>query len=160
MDFLRTDGVRPRSPLNGSAHVRAPAPIWLRVEQGRCNLIGTRCIDCGTVHFPRSDLACRNPRCRSRDLREVALSSQGELWSHTFLHFRPTAMPHAAGRPNGPLGFAAVALREEQIVILGTLSNEEDAELSIGVPMVLDSDLPEGSYPAIAARWTWRAVAA
>ncbi len=55
-------------------------------DEGR--LIGTRCMACATLYYPRSR-GCRNPECDSSTLCEEMLPEYGILLSYTVQHYQP-----------------------------------------------------------------------
>ena len=55
-------------------------------DDGR--LIGTRCMTCATLYYPRSR-GCRNPDCDSSAVREEVLPEHGTLLSYTVQHYQP-----------------------------------------------------------------------
>jgi len=97
-------------------------------------LIGSRCVDCGTPHFPRSPV-CRNPRCNGRTVEDVHLSTRGELWSFTIQHYKPPP-PMRFDDPFVPYGIGLVDL-PEGLRILSMLSSPEPERLKIGMAVEL-----------------------
>jgi uncharacterized OB-fold protein len=93
---------------------------WFTEGEAPC-LIGTRCRACGTYFFPKQDLFCRNPACRSTDFDEVELSRRGRVWSYTKHYYAPPE-PYISGDEFEPYTIAAVELDREKMVILGQVA--------------------------------------
>lgn len=104
---------------------------WFTVDD-EPRLIGSRCRECGTYHFPKETSFCRNSACASTELEELALSSRGTLWSWTVNYYPPP--PPSVAQP--PYGVAAVELAEEKMVVLGQIAGTTDG-LQIGDAMRL-----------------------
>ena len=101
------------------------------------HLIGTQCKTCGTYFFPKQDLYCKNPACRSTEFDEVELSRTGKIWSYTEHYYQPPE-PYISGEEFEPYTVAAVELTEERIVVLGQLAPGSDpAGLEVGQEMEL-----------------------
>ena len=133
---------------------------WMRVDPDDPRLLGTRCRACGNYFFPKETTFCRNPRCTSSDLDEVALSRRGRLWSFTNNCYPPPA-PYVASDPFEPYAIAAVELEEEKMVVLGqVVAGVGIDELEAGMEMELVIDTlfedDEGEHLI----WKWRPVAA
>ena len=54
-------------------------------------LLGSRCLGCGSLYFPRS-LGCRNPACNDRRVEDAALPREGTLYSYTVQSYRPPGL--------------------------------------------------------------------
>jgi uncharacterized OB-fold protein len=122
-------------------------------------LIGTRCKLCRTYFFPRQELFCRNPSCRSTEFDEVELSRRGRIWSYT-KHFYQPPEPYISGESFEPYTIAAVELDKEKMVILGQVANGfEPDDLTTGQEMevVVETlyELDGTGYTV----WKWKPVA-
>ena len=122
-------------------------------------LLGTRCLGCSTIFFPREMVACRNPACRSTRFEEVPLSRRGKLWSYTTNHYKPPE-PAISPDPFVPYTVAAVELTEERMVVLGQLADGVDpASIEVGQEMELTLatlyEDDENEYIV----WKWKPVA-
>lgn len=84
-------------------------------------LLGSRCLACGNVSFPREQEFCRNPACRGEDFEGVQLSRRGRVWSCTDAQYQPPPPYVPATDPYEPFALAAVEL-PEGIVVLGQLA--------------------------------------
>jgi uncharacterized OB-fold protein len=111
---------------------RVPAVEGWFTTDREPHLIGSRCRECGTFHFPKETGFCRNPFCASTDLEEVPLSPRGTLWSFAINHYPPP--PPSVAQP--PYGVAAVELASEKMVILGQIAGSADG-LKVGDAMEL-----------------------
>jgi uncharacterized OB-fold protein len=97
-------------------------------------LIGRRCQACGTYFYPNTGhqkIVCLN--CLGRDLKEVALSSRGKLYSFTICH---AIAEFVVLKP--PFAIGAILLPEENILVwtsstpdcdLGALKVDMEVEL-------------------------------
>jgi uncharacterized OB-fold protein len=99
-------------------------------------LLASRCRACGELCFPRQD-AC--PACTARDAEEVALGSRGRLWTFTIQRCPPPTPPWIGSTDPKrfvPFGVGYVEL-PEGIRVEGRLTENDPAELEIGMPMEL-----------------------
>lgn len=120
-------------------------------------LLGTRCADCGSFHFPPERILCRNPACASTELSETKLSRRGKVWSFAVNHYAAPA-PYVGKEPFEPYTVVAVELAEEQMVILGQLADAVDpARLEIGdeVEVVIEPLFTDEEGNEHLA-WKWR----
>ena len=86
-----SDAPRPRVPLKAGFYTVPEDPSAPPL------LLGTRCEACGEHFFPRRAICAK---CLSEATRDVELSSDGTLYSFTFVHlplFGSTNMEHADG---------------------------------------------------------------
>ncbi len=101
-------------------------------------LLGTRCITCRTVFFPKASGFCRNPACRGREFDEVELSRTGTVWSYTDAQYQPPPPYIPASGDYEPFALAAVELADEQVVILGQVAKGFGVDdLSVGATVEL-----------------------
>jgi len=123
-------------------------------------LIGSQCKRCRTYFFPKQELFCRNPNCRSSEFDEVELSRRGKIWSYTKHYYAPPE-PYISGETFEPYTIAAVELDKEKMVILGQVANGfEPEDLTTGQEMevVVETlyELDGTDYTV----WKWKPVAA
>jgi len=147
MAETRTDGVAP--VIEG----------WFTSGEAPC-LIGTRCRACGTYFFPKQELFCKNPTCRSTGFDDVELSRRGRIWSYTKHYYAPPE-PYVSGETFEPYTIAAVELDAEKMVILGQVAKgyePEDLHTGQEVEVVVET-LYEQDGTAYTV-WKWRPVAA
>lgn len=110
---------------------------WFTLSETEPQLIGSRCIGCGTYYFPKQRGFCRNPKCDCDSLEEVGLSRSGKLWSFTTASYQPPK-PYVSGEPFEPFAIAAVELERERMVILGQVASGVGIEkLFVGMAMEL-----------------------
>jgi uncharacterized OB-fold protein len=95
-------------------------------------LIGSRCLVCGEVFFPKTKM-CVN--CQSRKLKETRLGPRGKIYSFTVVMQRPPEyykgpVPYAVGFVELPQGV--------RIETLFTNCNFEDLKIGMDVEMVIE----------------------
>jgi uncharacterized OB-fold protein len=97
-------------------------------------LIGSECLRCGVVAFPRQDSCAA---CTSSEVRERRLARRGTLWTWTIQCFEPKSPPYAgAAEPFEPFGVGYVELPGE-VRVEARLTVADPARLRIGMPMEL-----------------------
>ena len=104
------------------------------------HLIGTRCKECSSYFFPKQEVFCRNPGCRSTDFDEIELSRKGKIWSYTE-HFYAPPEPYIFSEPFEPYIIAAVELEEEKMIILGQMAQgvlSQDLTTGLEVELVVE----------------------
>ncbi len=122
-------------------------------------LTGSQCRECRSYFFPKQLFFCKNPRCTSRELDEVALSRRGRIWSYTDNRFAPPP-PYVAGDPFEPYAVAAVELELEQMVVMGQLTRGVDTDaLHVGMEVELVVEVLDVSDGVEHLVWKWRPVA-
>ena len=100
-------------------------------------LIGSRCLSCGTYFFPRQGSFCRNPACEGTTFEDVRLSRTGRIWSYTNACYQPPP-PFVAPDPYRPFAIAAVELAAERMIVLGQVASGFDVkDLRVGMDMEL-----------------------
>ena len=131
---------------------------WFAWESGEPHLIGTRCKQCGSYFFPKETAMCRNPRCTSEELEELALSRRGTLWSYTNNCYQPPA-PYVSPDPFVPYVVAAVELEREGLVVLGQVVGSvtvEDLRSGMTMELVVDTLFKDDEQEAVI--WKWKPV--
>ncbi len=131
---------------------------WFAWESGEPHLIGTRCKQCGSYFFPNETAMCRNPRCTSEELEELALSRRGTLWSYTNNCYQPPA-PYVSPDPFVPYVVAAVELEREGLVVLGQVVGSvtvEDLRSGMTMELVVDTLFKDDEQEAVI--WKWKPV--
>jgi uncharacterized OB-fold protein len=97
-------------------------------------LVGSECVDCGVVAFPRQGSCAA---CTSSDVRERRLSSRGTLWTWTIQCFPPKSPPYAGNAQEfEPYGVGYVELAGE-VRVEARLTEADPDRLQIGMPMEL-----------------------
>ncbi len=138
------------------AKQRVPAiDGWFTIED-EPSLIGTRCVACGTVFFPRADAFCRNPVCDGTELAEVRLSRRGTVWSSTVNRYAPPP-PYVSPDPFEPFAVAAVELAEERMTVLGQVDGPAES-LPVGseVELTVGTLYEDDDHEYVV--WKWRPV--
>ncbi len=124
------------------------------------HLLGSQCKQCGTYFFPKIDLFCKNPGCRSREFDEIELSRRGKVWSYTEHYYEPPE-PFIAPDPFEPYTIAAVELEKEKMVILGQLADGHAlSELTAGLEVELVVEKVYEKDDVDYTVWKWKPVAA
>lgn len=124
-------------------------------------LLGTRCVQCRTVFFPRETAFCRNPGCDGEVFDEVELSRTGRVWSYTDARYQPPPPYIPRTDPYEPFALAAVELEAEGIVVLGQVADGYGVDdLTVGAPVDLVVEAlytdDDGTPRTI---WRWKPVA-
>lgn len=98
-------------------------------------LVASRCPDCGTVYYPRSD-TCRNPACEGAPQPE-RIAGEGTLYSYTIQHYKPPDLfgmeawePYALGLVDMPHG----------VRVMGKIAGIPFDALEIGMPVRLSAE--------------------
>jgi uncharacterized OB-fold protein len=120
-------------------------------------LLGSRCIACRTVYFPRSPV-CRNPACKEKAVEDYNLSPRGKLWTYTVQYYKPPA-PARFDDPFAPYGVGFIDL-PEGIRVLSMMSTPDPESLRIGmdVELVLEA-LYHADDGSEVITWKFRPVA-
>jgi uncharacterized OB-fold protein len=104
-------------------------------------LVGSECVRCGTVSFPRQT-SC--PRCTSSDVKARQLARRGTLWSWTVQRFRPKSPPYTGPEAFEPYGVGYVELPGE-VRVEARLTESDPDKLEIGMEMELTL-IPEAHF--------------
>lgn len=132
---------------------------WFTLDDDEPALLGSRCARCGTVAFPKERVLCRNPACQSTEFDETRLSRTGTIWSYTDARYQPPA-PYVAADPYTPFALAAVALADEQMVVMGqVVAGVETAELHIGDEVTLVTEVLHEDDDHEYMVWKWSPTA-
>ena len=135
-------------------------PDWFVHDGEPPHLIGTRCEQSGTYHFPPEYTMSRAPGFADSALHEVQLSRTGTLWSYTNAGYQPPEPYVPVAEPFEPFAIAAVELAEEQMVVLGQVVEGVSAgDLKVGMEMELVSAPLFEDEEAVHMVWKWKPVA-
>lgn len=92
------------------------------------HLIGVQCGGCGQVFFPKR-VQC--PKCSSKEMKEIALSNRGKLYTYSVIHQAPPGylgkVPYIVGKVDLPEGERVYA----------PIVQAEASQLRIGMEMEL-----------------------
>lgn len=137
-------------------HVSAQ-PDWFTIDADAPHLIGTRCEQSGTYHFPPEHTMSRAPGFADSPLVEVPLSRTGKLWSYTSAGYAPPEPYIQVTDPFEPFAIAAVELAEEQMVVLGQVVAGVNADdLEVGMEMELVAAPLFEDDDAVHMIWKWQ----
>ncbi len=132
---------------------------WFTVEgpEGEPQLLGDRCVTCGTYVFPPTAAFCPNPGCEGATFERVPLSRRGRVWSYTVNRYQPPP-PYVPSEPFLPYGIAAVELDREKLVVLGQVAGDGEvpAALTVGteVELVLDTLFEDDDNRYLVWKWS------
>jgi uncharacterized protein len=115
-----------RAPDSGVTGVAVPVREGLFTDTDPPRLLGSRCAECGRLHFPRHDTC---PFCGAAGARPVELSDRGRLWTWTAV---TTAPPGYRG--DVPYGFGVVEL-PEGLRVVSRLTEPDPTRLAAGQPV-------------------------
>ena len=134
-------------------------PEWFVHDGDNPHLVGTRCEQSGTYHFPPEYTMSRAPGFADSPLTEVELSRTGTLWSYTNAGYQPPSPYVPVAEPFEPFAIAAVELAEEQMVVLGQVVEGVSADdLQVGMEMELVSAPLFEDDDAVHMVWKWKPV--
>ena len=121
--------------MDPSEHFPLVCAQLLRIGEAGPSLLGSRCVDCGEIHFA-ADRGCT--RCCGTSLETVDLGSEGRLWSWTVQGFLPKS-PYDSGETEGdfqPYGVGYVEMASG-IKVESRLTVSDPSQLEIGMPVQL-----------------------
>lgn len=109
------------------ARVAASDGLFEVSDDGTLRLIGGYSATSGQYHFP---LSPRCPYSGADDVEQVLLSNSGTLWG-----FTTVTIPPPGYRGEVPYGFGVVELTEEQLLVVGRLTEADADKLDVGMDM-------------------------
>jgi uncharacterized OB-fold protein len=99
------------------------------LPDGGFNLLGLKCIDCGTVMLGRHP-ACMN--CHSRNTQGVNLSSSGKLHNYSVVHLQPSS------EWKGPVPYALCeVILDEGPAVITYIADKEPKDILVGMSLRL-----------------------
>lgn len=113
---------------------KVPVREGLWTTEGKPQLIGSQCTNCGEVFFPkRENGLCSH--CQSNYLKEIKLSARAKIYSYTVVMQRPPVyyqaeVPYAIGFVELPQGI--------RVETLFTGCKLEDLRVGMEVEMLID----------------------
>jgi len=121
---------------NGKKQIPVKEGLWTTTSSPgeKQQLIGSRCLSCGEVFFPKRDRKiCTN--CQSKNLEEIKLSGAGKVYSFTVVMQRPPEyyrgpVPYAEGFVELPEGV--------RVETLFTDCDFNDIKVGMDVEMVIE----------------------
>jgi uncharacterized OB-fold protein len=115
------------------------APFWEGCRAGELRL--QQCAQCGAYHLPPRPMC---GECRSTDLRWVAASGRGRLWSWTVIH--PPVLPAFA--KDVPYNVAVVQLEEGLRVVSNVVgAGADDLRADAPVQVIFEEISPTVTLP-------------
>jgi uncharacterized OB-fold protein len=121
-------------------------------------LLGSRCVLCSTVFFPRLDGFCRNPACAGEEFETVELSRRGTVWSYTDAQYQPPPPYIPASDEYSPFALAAVELAEGLVVLGQVAEGYGVAELTVGAEVELVVERLYTDDSGDRSIWRWKPV--
>ena len=132
---------------------------WHTMNADAPQLIGSRCLACGTYAFPKQDFYCKNPACEGSEFEDAQLSRTGTIWSYTNACYKPPE-PFVADDPFVPYAIAAVQLEKEQMTVLGQVVKGTSVDdLKVGMAMELVLETLHEDEADTKVTWKWKPVA-
>lgn len=130
-------------------------PGWFTLDANAPQLLGSRCVACGTYYFPKLAAGfCRNPDCQGETFEETPLSRTGRLWSFTNAAYPPPEpYPQVDKDRFTPFAIAAVELDREKMIVLGQVAagtGVEQLKAGLAMELVLEP-LSDGKLV-----WKWK----
>ena len=138
--------------------IQAAKPGWYSLDFDNPELYGSCCQSCGTYYFPIENTFCRNPSCQGEAFDQVALSTEGKVWSYTAAAYPPPPpFILTTDKENYvPVCQVAVQLEKEQLIILGQLAdgyNLDDMVIGDSVQLVLDILYSDDEHDYVVWKW-------
>lgn len=106
----------------------------LALDEAAPALLGTRCVDCGTLYYPQV-VSCRNPECDGKQVVPARIVGRGSLYSFTIQRYRPPALFALEAWHPYALGLVDV---EDGLRVMGILDAPQD-DIRIGMPLRLST---------------------
>lgn len=109
--------------------------LWRVSQDGEVRLIGSKCLSCGEIFFPRKESGICVHR-QEKDLKDIELSTTGKLATFTVIYQQPGGnfyrgpVPYAYGIVDLPEG-----VRVETLL---TGCDVDELEVGIGVSLTLE----------------------
>ncbi len=117
---------------------RVPAVEGLFTEDNGGELIGSKCVTCGTAYFPKA-AQCHSPKCEDSKMEELRFGGRGKLWSYSIQDFPPPP-PHKFDKPYEKYALGVVDF-DAGLRLMGQMQVDSFDEIKIGgeVELVIDS---------------------
>ena len=98
-------------------------------------LIGSRCLGCDAVFFPRG-FRCPDPACPTTEVEDVEFPAVGKLASYTVVRYPPPP-PFVPPDPFEPFAIAEVEF-PNGVQVIGPVPVEAGLEFSLGTKMATE----------------------
>ena len=106
-------------------------------KNGAATLHGSKCTNCATPYFPRSE-ACHNPECAESKIEDYDFGGKGTLWSYSVADFPPPP-PHKFDKPFAPYAIGVVDMECGLRLIGQMVEKAEDVNVGAHVEVVIDT---------------------
>ena len=130
---------------------------WFR-EEPEPALLGSRCMSCGTIAFPKATNFCGNPACDGVEFEELPLSRRGTVWSYTDAQYQPPPPYIPASDPYVPFALAAVELPEGLVVLGQVATGYGVRDLKVGTPVEVVVETVYTDHEGERSIWRWKPV--
>ncbi len=120
-----------------------------RLREQRYELIGNRCLTCGTKHFPPRQVC---DVCRGTEFEPYQFNGKGELYSFTTLHSAPAGFESQLPYSVGMIKLDEGPMVEAQL----TDVNPDELEIGMRVEMVTRKISEEGDAGLIIYGYKFR----
>jgi len=121
-------------------------------------LLGSRCVTCATVFFPRLEGFCRNPACSGEEFETVELSRRGMVWSYTDAQYQPPPPYIPRSEEHRPFALAAVELAEGLVVLGQVADGYGVSDLAVGAEVELVVEPLYEDETGERTIWRWKPV--
>ncbi|WP_423792189.1 Zn-ribbon domain-containing OB-fold protein [Methanocaldococcus indicus] len=123
---------------------------WRHIKE-RYNLIGVKCLNCGTIYFP-SRVIC--PKCRRKTkFEKIKLSGRGKIYSYSVVHVPPKDFEKLA-----PYVIAIVELEEGTKITAQIDCKPEDVYIGMPVEVVFRRIKEDGDDGVIVYGYKFKPV--
>ncbi len=112
---------------------RPVAEGLFEVSDGVPRLIGSHCLSCDALYFPRA-LSCRNPDCLEKNVERRLLADRGTLYSFTIQRYRPPPLFRMDDWTPFALGLVDLGCG---LRVMGMLTGIPLDQIQIGLPVKL-----------------------
>ncbi len=141
--------------MSESSTVQAVEGLFSQTSEGP-RLLGSRCANCRTPYFPRSE-TCHNPECDRSDMQDDSFGPEGRLISIALQNYPPPP-PTIASDPYVTYGVGLVDL-PEGLRVIGRLLAEDPEQVPVGgnVALVI-APLGHDSEGREVLSWQWKPI--
>ena len=104
-------------------------PTYWREMPQRYRLEASKCINCGSIHFPPRKIC---PKCRQRSFEPVQLDREGKLLTYTIIHVAPSVFTDQV-----PYAIGIVELNQG-VRLLCQITDCSPDEIKSGMPVLIE----------------------